>query len=308
MINASDTYLSIIYDELHRHLYDAKVLHADETPFEVIKDDRPAGTNSYMWVYRNGACEIDHPVVIYDYQPTRKTDHPDEFLKDFNGILVTDGYQAYHTLDKRRSNLQVAGCWVHAKRKFAELVKAAGGENGDGTIASMAVKRISRIFHLDNQFEGLPPDELLKQRQLVAKPKVDDFFKWAKDKYPSLPPESATAKAINYCLNQEQYLRVFLDNPLVPMDNNLAEQAIRPFTLGRKNWVNMYSTKGAKASAVIYSLVETAKANNLRVFEYLNLLLEELPYHMDDTDRSFLESLLPWSEHVKERCHTLQKS
>lgn len=311
MINTSDVYLSIIYDELHKHLYDAKVIHADETPFEVIKDGRPAGSKSYMWVYRNGSCESEHSVVIYDYQPTRRTDHPEEFLKNYSGTLVTDGYQVYHSLEKRKSDLKVAGCWVHAKRKFAEIVKATGpgdlGGKDDPTIASIATQRISRIFHLDNKFDELPPDMRKKQRQVVVKPKVDDFFAWAKKMLPTLPAESATAKALNYCINQEPFLRVFLDDGDVPMDNNLAEQAIRPFTLDRKNWVNMYSTRGAEASAVIYSLVETAKANDLRVYDYFELLLTELSAHIDDTDRSFIQDLLPWSKTVKEKCHNLKK-
>ena len=308
MINASDIYLSIIYDELHKHLYDSKVIHADETPFEVIKDGRPAGSQSRMWVYRNGACEKEHPVIIYDYQPTRKADHPDEFLKDYNGILVTDGYQVYHSLEKKRDGLKVAGCWVHAKRGFSELVKAVGTDNVESTTSSVAIKKISRLFYLDNKLDDLPPDERKKQRQILLKPKVDAFFEWAKKEYQKLPSGSSTAKALNYCINQEQFLRVFLDDGDIPMDNNLAEQAIRPFTLGRKNWVNMYSTRGAGASAVIYSLVETAKANDLRVFEYLDLLLTELSAHIDDTDRSFLEDLMPWSDKVKEQCHSLKKS
>ena len=308
MINASDKYHSILWDKLHQYLYSSHVVHADETPFEVIRDRQTAGTNSYMWVYRNGSCDAAHPVVIYDYQPTRRTDHPAQFLKGYSGILVTDGYQVYHTLDKEREDLQVAGCWVHAKRKFAEYIKALGASDKEGVISERAVKRITQLFHLDNKLDGLPPEEKLRQRQLVLKPKADAFFKWAKARLLEVPASSSTARALRYCLNQEPFLRVFLSDPLVPMDNNLAEQAIRPFTLGRKNWVNMYSTQGAQASAVIYSLVETAKANNLRVNEYLEYLLTELPSHMDDTDLSFLEDLLPWSEVVREKCRSLKKA
>ena len=143
---------------------------------------------------------------------------------------------------------------------------------------------------MDNQFDDLPPDERLKQRQLVLKPKVDDFFAWVRTSLPKVPAGGATAKALNYCLNQESYLRVFLSDPLIPMDNNRAEQAIRPFTLGRKNWVNMYSTRGAQSSAVLYSLVETAKANSLNVYEYFNFLLTELSAHADDPDPSFVSA------------------
>ena len=307
MMNASEQYLRIIYDRLHKDLYSSHLVHADETPFEVIKDGRKAGTNSYMWVYRNGTCDAKHPVVIYDYQPTRKADHPAEFLKGYSGIVLTDGYQVYHSLERQRDDLQIAGCWIHAKRRFAEYVKAVGTGNESGVISDKAVKKISELFHLNNKFNDLPPDKRLKQRQSSLKPRVDAFFVWAKASLHKVPEGSATAKALQYCLNQESYLRVFLSDPLVPMDNNRAEQAIRPFTLGRKNWVNMYSTRGAQASAVLYSLVETAKANNLNVFEYFNYLLTELSAHANDPDPSFVEDLLPWTKTTQEKCRSRRK-
>ena len=236
MIKSSDMYLSILYDELHKHLLDSHIVHAVETPFEVVQDGRSVGSNSYMWVYRTGECDDTHPIILYDYQPTRRLDHPDEFLKDYEGTLVTDGYQVYHSLEKKRKGLMVAGCWVHAKRKFAELVKAVAPNNSDGIIAAEAVKRISKIFELNNKFNELSKSDREKQRQQVVKPRVNKFFAWAKDAILKVPAESATAKGLQYCINQEQFLRAFLDNGDIPMSNNLAEQAIRPFTIGRKNW------------------------------------------------------------------------
>ena len=118
MMNASDDYLRIIYDRLHKDLYSSHLVHADETPFEVIKDGRSAGSKSYMWVYRNGACDTEHPVVIYDYQPTRKADNPSEFLKGYSGVVLTDGYQVYHTLERKRDDLRIAGCWIHYSRSI----------------------------------------------------------------------------------------------------------------------------------------------------------------------------------------------
>lgn len=300
MIKASDQYYSILCDELHKQLLEALVIHADETPFEVIADGRKPGRNSYMWVYRSGACDPDHPVVIFDYQPTRRTDHPEEFLKDYNGILMTDGYQVYHSLEKKRKGLHVAGCWIHAKRGFADLVKAVGSENSEGVIAAEASRRISNLFHIDKKWKKLSKEEREKQRQLILKPKVDDFFEWAKNVIIKLTPNGSTAKALQYCINQEAFLRVFLSDGNVPMDNNLAEQAIRPFTLGRKNWVNIFSEQGAEASSVLYSIVETAKANQLKVFEYLEYSLDQLVKHADDTNRDFLKDLLPWSDYVQD--------
>jgi len=308
MINASDQYYSILMDELQKNLLKSPVIHADETPFEVINDGRKAGTNSYMWVYRSSDCSSAYPVIIYDYQPTRRSDHPEEFLKDYSGILVTDGYQVYHSLEKKRKGLQIAGCWVHAKRKFSELVKAAGTEEAEGVIAAEATRRISSLFHLDKKWRDFSKEDRENQRQLVLKPKVDDFFEWAKSVLPKLPSEGATAKGLQYCINQEEFLRVFLTNGDVPMDNNLAEQAIRPFTLGRKNWVTMFSEGGAEASSVLYSLVETAKANQLKVFDYLEYTLAQLVQHSDDTSRDFLQDLLPWSKNIQERFRISKKS
>lgn len=308
MMRASEVHLSIIYDELHKYLYQSNVVHADETPFQVIRDGRKAGSDSWMWVYCNGLCDSRQPVVIYDFQSTRRADHPREFLKDYSGIVVTDGYQVYHSLESKRPDLEIAGCWIHAKRKFAELVKAAGIKALDGTVAAEATKRISELFHLDNQFNELVKEEREKQRQLIVKPKVDDFFAWVKEQSCKVTAGSNTFKGLQYCINQEKYLRVFLSDGNVPMDNNRAEQAIRPFTLGRKNWVNMDSIRGAQASAILYSLVETAKANNLRIYEYLELLLAGLAEHAEDTDRNFLKDLLPWSENAQTKCKSLKKS
>ena len=171
-----------------------------------------------------------------------------------------------------------------------------------------AEDRISKMFAIDKSFDGLSIKEREKRRQSELKPLVDDFFTWAKETYSKTANKSALGQALSYCINQEQYLRVFLDNGNVPMDNNAAERAIRPFTVGRKNWVLIDTIKGARASAVIYSLVETAKANNLRTYEYLELLLTEIPNHLDDKNFDYFENLMPWSDYVKERCHTLKKS
>ena len=308
MIRAAELHFSILYDELHKCLLDHRLVHADESPFEIFRDGRKAGTNSCMWVYRNGKCDADRPIVLYDYQATRSTVHPERFLKGFFGIAVTDGCQAYHTLEKRREGLKVAGCWVHAKRKFAELIKSVVTDNADGTIAAEATNRISELFHLDNQWDDLNKTGREKQRQLILRPKVDDFFAWAKSAIQKLPAQSTTRGGLQYCINQEQFLRVFLDNGDVPMDNNLAEQAIRPFTIGRKNWVCANSIHGARASAVLYSIVETAKANDLRVYDYLEYLIDKLAKHSEDTSREFLKNLLPWSQAVQEKCKNRKKS
>ena len=306
MMRATEIHLSILYEEFLKVLITSSLIHADESPFEVIRDGRTSGAKSYMWVYCTGENE-KHPVILYDYRSTRKADHPKEFLRNYSGILVTDGYQVYHSLEKQKDDLQVAGCWVHAKRKYAELVKATGIPELEGTVAAQGVKLISELFHLDGLYDKSKDKNRKDFRQREVAPKVDAYFAWVKESLPKVPAGSNTYKALQYSLNQEEYLRFFLTDGKVPMDNNTAERAIRPFTLGRKNWVNVDSIRGAEASAIMYSLVETAKANGLRVYEYLEYVLTELAAHQDDTSRDFLADLLPWSKAAQKKCSSLKK-
>ena len=304
VIKSSDAYLSLLYERLHQLIYQNHVIHADETPVKVMRIDNARiknGKKTYMWAYRNRVTDHTHPIVLYDWQPSRRADHPREFLKDFSGIVITDGYQVYHKLGKEREDLSIGGCWIHARRPFAEFIKSIK-ESADGTIAQEAYTMITEMLHIDNDFDDLPSDDRLKQRQLILTEKVDAYFTWVKHKYTQVTNNSTIGKALAYSIHQEPYLRLFLTDGDVPMDNNSAEQAIRPFTIGRKNFVLIDSSNGARASAVIYSLVETAKANQLNVYQYFELLLTEIPKHMDDKNLSFLDDLLPWSPTVQEKC------
>ena len=237
-----------------------------------------------------------------------RSDHPREFLKTFSGTVVTDGYQVYHKLEKEREDLKVAGCWIHARRPFADFIKSVGLTAAKGSIAQEAYDMITEMLRIDNTFDDLPVSDRKKQRQLVLSEKVDAYFAWIKQKYAQVTPNGSIGKALAYSINQEKYLRVFLTDGNIPMDNNYAEQAIRPFTLGRKNFVLIESSNGAKASAVLYSLVETAKANGLNTFEYFNLLLTEIPQHVDDNNLRFLDNLLPWSPMVQKACPSKYKT
>lgn len=163
------------------------------------------------------------------------------------------------------------------------------------------------MMHIDNGFDDLSVADRKKQRQLVLTEKVDAYFAGVKLKYKQVTHNSTIGKVLAYSIHQEDYLRVFLSDGNIPMDNNYAEQAIRPFTVGRKNFVLIESSRGAKASAILYSLVETAKANNLNTFEYFNLLLTEIPKHMDDKNLRFLDDLLPWSPKVQSECPSRYK-
>jgi transposase len=301
-IQCADRYLAILYDYLHERIYDYHVLQADETPVLVNKDGRTAGSKSYMWVYRTGRMYQDKQIVLYDYQQTRNTSHPKEFLKNFKGVCVTDGYQVYHTLDKERDDLTIAGCWAHARRRYDEAVKALPEKDQKSSLAYLALKQIQAIYREEKRLSELSPEERLKLRQVSVKPLVEAYFVWVKEHIGKILSKSKTWSGFNYSINQEKYLKAFLDDGEVPMDNNAAEQSIRGFCIGKKNWVMIDTINGAKSSAIIYSIAETAKVNNLKPYNYFEYLLTEIPKHLDETDRSFCEDLLPWSPKLPAEC------
>lgn len=293
-IRLAEEYLSILYDYLHKELYFYHVIQADETPVLVNHDGRKAGSKSWMWVYRSGHLYQKRQIVLYEYQQTRNASHPREFLKGYDGICVTDGYQVYHTLEKELEELTIAGCWVHCRRRFDEALKLISKSYQKESNAFLLMKQIQAIYREEGKLKDLSSDERLKQRQAVIKPLVDAFFAYLKTI--NVSKKDKFGDAVGYALNQEKYLQVFLTDGDVPIDNNASERAIRGFCIGKKNWQMIDTIHGAKSSAIIYSIVETAKANNLKPFDYVQHLLEEMPKHMDDRDCSFLENLLPWSE------------
>ena len=249
-----------------------------------------------MWVYRSGHLYKDKQIVLYEYQLTRNTSHPREFLKGYNGICVTDGYQGYHTLEKELEELTIAGCWVHCRRRFNDALNTIKEPFRKESESFLLMKQIQAIYREENKLNDLSSEERLKQRQVVMKPLVDAFFAYIKTL--KVSKKDTFGDAVSYALNQERYLRVFLEDGDVPIDNNASERAIRGFCVGKKNWQMIDTINGAKTSAIIYSIVETAKANNLKPYDYVQYLLEEIPKHMNDTNCSFLEDLLPWSENL----------
>ncbi len=307
-IQCADRYLAVLYDYLHEKMYGYHVLQADETPVLVNKDGRPAGSKSYMWVYRTGRMYTECQIVLYEYQKTRNASHPREFLKDFRGVCVTDGCQVYHTIEGEREDLKIAGCWSHARRRFDEAVKALPKAKQKDSRAYLALTMIQAIYREEKLLKDLPAEERMIRRQLSVKPLVEAYFVWVRENLPKVPQKSKTWEGFNYSLNQEKYLKVFLDDGEVPMDNNAAEQSIRGFCIGKKNRVMIDTIAGAESSAIIYSIAETAKANNLKPYDYFEYLLTEIPKHLDDTDRSFLDDLLPWSPSLPANCRKPDKS
>ena len=296
MIRAAEVYFSPLFDRLKQELLSSDIIHADETTVNVAKDDRPAGAKSYLWNYTKEGD--DRPVVLFEYQKTRAHSHAKEFLKDFTGWLCCDGYEAYHHLG---AGITVCGCWVHAKRHYSNAVKALKNlpeRRLERTVSEEAIRMIGDIFHTDKQWKELPFEERRNKRETVLKKKMEDYFSWVESKIGTVPPKTETGKGLSYSINQKKYLLGCLSNPDVPLDNSASERKIRRFVISRKNFVQIDTVAGAEASAILFSLSETARANNLQPYEYFKYLLEEMPKHMmdDHRDMSFLNDLLPWSE------------
>ena len=305
-ILCAQKYFQPVYDRMKEELFCYHVTQCDETPVEVIHDGRPAGTKSYMWVHRSGEYYKDKPIVLYEYQKTRHHDHPEQYYKDFKGVLVTDGLSQYHLIEKNLDGLINANCWAHCRRSFSDAVKAMKDrELAKQSIAYQALVRISAIYKLDESLKTLTPEERLRERQENVKPLVEEYFTWVKKVLSEQLPKGETAKGLKYSINQEKQLKVFLTDGEVPIDNSASERSIRTFCIGKKNWVLIDSIRGAKASAVIYSISETAKLNNLSTYNYFCYLLTELPKAVDkdgNIEHDTLESLMPWSAELPEKC------
>lgn len=308
VIRCAERYLYPIRDRMQSELRRLPVVQADETVCKVSKDGRPANAESRMFVYRSGEFEREKIIILYDYQKTRKAEHVSAYLGDFSGVLVSDAYSGYHSLDRRREDIQVSNCWAHARRSYADAVKVFKKNSGASkkavkkSIAYQALERISSLYALEEAWKDLSPEDRYIRRQEQAKPLVEAYFAWVKSIDPATIVSENTRKGLQYSINQEKYLKVFLDNGAVPIDNSACERAIRPFCVGRANWHIIDTINGADASAAVYSIVETAKANHLKPYEYLKHLLSEMPKHMNDTDFSFIDDLLPWSKAIPDVC------
>ena len=311
----AERYLSVVYEMMKQCQLKAHVNQCDETTVDVIHDGRPAGSKSYMWVHITGELGKVPPIIIYEYQKTRHSDHPKAYYKDFSGILMTDGLEQYHKLERDLEGIKNANCMAHARRHFANAIKAIGKSNPEAIQSSIAYKalvRIGAVYDLEGGLKDLSPEERLKERQRSIKPLLEEFFAWIHEikSDQTVLPKGETAKGINYCLNQEKYLKVFLSDGEVPIDNLASERALRTFTIGRKNWMTLNTVRGAQASAMIYSITETARANGLNVYYYVKHLLTELLeiIRIDGSvDEKELESLMPWSKDLPAECYSKRR-
>ena len=315
MIRLSDYYLDSVHQMMKDELKKAPLIHCDKSPFTMSgeKDANDPQSKDYMWVYHSPGIQDSKKIYLYEYDNgSRSAAVIDRYLEGYKGILVSDGYASYHTLDRKHDDLKVSGCWVHCKRKYTEIVKTAKKEaalSPAQQIAREAAERIAVIFHTDNLSKGKSSQEILDNRQQSVKPLVDAFFAWVKDILDNKVISSTDLKkALAYSVNQEKYLRVFLESEIIPLDSNDAERSIKKFCVGKHSWHIIDSKKGAKASAILYSIAETAKANGLNPFEYFKFLMEQLKeYPRNDVPEEELKKLMPWAEMLPDCCKQLKK-
>ena len=286
-------YLISMYLLLKEYLLNESVLNADETTVQVLREaGREAKTKSYEWLYRTSGCS-PHPVVIYEYQETRKQEHPQAFLKGFKGYLHCDGYQVYHNLPP---DITIVGCWSHSRRYWEKAYETLPEDQRNGSNAERGLVYINLLFLLEDEYSNLPPQERYEQRLKYSKPASDEFFDWVGTV--NALPKSQLGEAVHYALSQRKYLEnVYLDGRL-EFSNNRAERSLRPFVQGRKQWLFSCTPNGAESSSIYYSLIETAKENNLNPYQYIKYLLEKLP----SATSKDLEALLPWSESLPVHC------
>ena len=292
IIQCSQTWLKPLYKHMKQELLTHSVIHADETVVQVLKEDnKPATSESRMWLYASAAL-LRRQVRIFEYQPDRSGKRPESFLRGFTGWMITDGYSGYNQVQ----NVIHCGCWSHARRKWREAMP--DGATVKTSKAAIGFQYCNKLFAEERKCAVYQPKYRQEYRQNKEVPILEEYFAWLNTVHPE--KGSKLEEAVRYSLNQKQHLMAYLDNGEVPISNNLAENAIRPFALGRKNWLFCDMPKGAEASAIVYSLVESAKANGIEPFAYLQHVLVQLPYLGKNHSHEELESLMPWASYIQQ--------
>lgn len=298
VIYISLNYLKPVYELLHQELLKRDIAHADEVPCQVLKETgRKAQSKSYMWVYTTGNDALPG-MVLYDYKPGRSGNYAREFLKGFKGYLHCDGYQGYNSLE----DVIRIGCLAHARRYFFEAIPKKAAADAK-TAAQTGVAYYNRLFMIERAIKDLPPEEIKRQREEKEAPILEEFFEWIKTLHPS--SGSRLDKAVNYSINQRQSLYGYLKDGRLEASNNAAERRCKSYVMGRKNFLFHDSVDGAEASAIIYSLVETAKINGLNIYNYLYQLIMNMPGLINSSKG--IENMLPWSEHMQKCCPKIEE-
>ena len=292
VLRNSEAFFLPMYEYFHRKLLERGFAMADETPLQVLHEpERRAQTKSYMWLFRSGE-DGGIPIILYKYSETRAGDNAVDFLHGFKGYLMCDGYSGYNKVpDAKRT-----ACWAHIRRYLADAIPK--GKALDYTLPSVqGMLYINQLFHLEDVIRSKYSsfDAIKKARLEKEKPVVEGFLSWLDQQNPIRG--SRMDKAVTYIQNRRSYLSTYLEDGRCSFSNNLSENAIRPFTVGRKNWLFCDTPNGAQASAIVYTMVEMAKANGVNVYHYLTYLLEKVPNDRMSDDE--LELLAPWNETVK---------
>lgn len=294
VIRCSEDFFEPIISHLKKKLLQRDIIHVDETTVQVLKEDgKKPQTKSYMWLYRTGS-ECKTPIILYDYQPSRSGKNAADYLEGFNGYAHSDGYSGYNKL----TEVIRCGCWAHLRRKFIDALPKAKVDGMGLTDSEIGVDHCNKLFAIEDGLKDLSPEDRYTKRLELEKPVLEAFWSWLEEVVPL--KGSKLAKAVIYAQNQKSYMENYLLDGRLSISNNLAENAIRPFVVGRKNWLFADSPKGADASAAVYSIIETAKANGLDAFYYLQMLLTNMT-GWDHTDE-YLEDLMPWSDFSKAQC------
>jgi len=289
LIRCAEDWLAPIYEKMKADLLKQNVLFADETTLQVLLEpERKAQTKSYMWLYRTGG-DVANSLVLYEYQQDRRPIHPMNFLRGFSGYLHADGYDGYHKLQE---NIVVVGCWSHCRRRYDEALKSLPEDSREGSTALQGLVYCNKLFDIERELSGLSPEERHARRQELAKPVMEEFYAWAGSL--KVIPKSAIGRAVNYTVSQRKYLERYLLDGRLECSNNRSERSIRPFVIGRKNWLFNRTPRGATASSIIYSIIETAKENGLNPFAYLTHVFKTAPNVDFRNDPAALESLMPW--------------
>lgn len=287
LIKATERYLKPVYELLKKNLLQEDILHADETTLQVLQEPgRAAKQKSYMWLYRTGR-EAKNPIVIYEYQETRKAEHPRSFLNGYAGYLHADGYAGYHALPPE---ITVVGCWAHVRRKFDEALNVITPSDRASSKAMKGKRFCDALFSVEDKLDKFPPQERAEKRKELSEPILAQFQTWLRSIHPA--PKSAMGRAVAYALEQWPYLTHYLQDGRLEISNNRAERSIKPFVMGRKNFLFANTPSGASTSAIIYSLIETAKESGLEPYRYLTWLMTLAP-ELDLANASQVENLVP---------------
>lgn len=288
LLRCAEDWLEPIYEMLHQKLCAQSIIHADETVLQVLHEPgKTAQSKSYMWVYRTSG-DADMSIVLFDYQPDRKGKRPLEFLKEFKGYLHTDGYGGYQILPEE---IVTVGCWAHARRKFDEALKAIPEKDRKGSGAECGKAYCDKLFAIERQLAACTIIERYKRRQELAKPVLDEFLSYLHTAKAST--KSGFGRAVHYTINQWKHLERYLLDGRLEISNNRAERSVKPFVIGRKNFLFANMPRGAKASAIIFSIIETAKENGLNPYAYLTYIFKNAPNWNIHSDSAAMQKLFP---------------